>query len=223
MKPLTHSAVLALALLAGCSETVDGVTQDQLNAATANLASADDIAAHAAVADAHHAPVSDAGALTSGTLDPQRLPTESVLRNELDAVIALQPDIEPSGAVGSQDIAFEATAVTEADGDVELARITVDPSAPADVALMAHVFLERDAGAPGRVSVVIRLDDCVNGTTLGKSLWRAGESSGTFVGDTIALTGFLEDVDGPTDVVLCVAAYANVEFTAYGPGIVAHW
>lgn len=221
MRRLTLAA-LSLSMIAGCSESTDGITQAQLDAAIGNMVTFDDMDDHILVPDAHHAPVSDASALITGTLDSDRLPLDVVLTDELDEALDLLPGGGPSGAVGYQNTAFTSTLIPDTQVAVELARITVDPSSSADIALMGHAYIERIGDSSGRVQLLVKRDDC-SGDVLGLAMWRAGATTSSYVADTIVVTGFVADIDASTDIVLCGEAFDSVASSAYVRGLVAHW
>jgi hypothetical protein len=222
MRRFTLAAALSVSMIAGCSDGTDGVTQDQLDAAIANMVTFDDMDDHVLIPDAHHAPVTDASALITGILDSNRLPLEVVFTDDLDEALNLLPGGEPSGAVGYQNTQFTSTVIPDTQVAVELARITVDPSSAADIALMGHAYIERAGDSVGRIQLLIRRDDC-DGDVLGLAMWRTGEVSGGFVATTMVSTGFIADIDAPTDIVLCGDAFDAVASTAYVRGLVAHW
>ncbi len=178
---------------------------------------------HVADPEAHHetpapgSPTTDAGDLTEGVLDPARLPEEVVMEWEL-------PDQGLQRSVGYQQPDFNDSVTLSSTSFVELGSVT--PTGPRDtnVALSAHVYLERTASATGRYLIAIAAGGC-DGTVVGATMWRPPTSGDTWIADTLSLTGYAEAVPLGTTFVLCGRKYdgSAPDASANYRGLVATW
>lgn len=103
-----------------------------------------------------------------------------------------------------------------------LASLTVDGGT--EVRLTGQAYLEGSALGGHRYTLGICRDDA-NGPLVGSAYWRPNTQTtdSSFVGDTIAVTGYDSGLSGPTTYVLCARDFdgAPPTVTAYNRGLVA--
>ena len=103
-----------------------------------------------------------------------------------------------------------------------LASVTVD--AGTEVRLTGQAYLEGSALGGHRYTLGICRDDA-SGPLVGSAVWRPNtqDTDSSFVGDTVAVTGYDSGLSGPTTYVLCASDFdgAPPTVTAYNRGLVA--
>lgn len=198
-------------------------------------------------------PTTDASALTSGTLDPARLPSEVVVESELTAALSgisattdasdltsgtLDPARLPSevalaaeltaaargGTAGVQVTSFAGSVAIDSTTTVELLSLDVTTATVTNVVVTAHAYLERSGATTGRYDLSLRLTSC-SGTLIGETFWRPSTSSDSYVADAVTLTGFAPSVNGAVTIKFCGSKYDGGAPTATAGfrGMIAHW
>jgi hypothetical protein len=84
-----------------------------------------------------------------------------------------------------------------------------------DVAIDAHVYVERVPSNDGRYDFTLHLDGC-GGEIVGRTLWRPISSADGYQSDVISFTGWAPDVPAGSDLVLC-----GRKFDSFVPNAVA--
>ena len=139
------------------------------------------------------------------------------------ALDALEADTE-SRVAGVQDPTFDNLVTITSIDHVAVLTLTVDSGATRDVALNAHVYLERGGSTSGRYEVELRVTDCA-GSVVGASFWRPPISTSSFVADSVSITGFAPDTASGTTFALCIRKFDGgaPNVTASGRGLIATW
>jgi len=131
--------------------------------------------------------------------------------------------IAATRTAGTQDTTFN-NPVTVDSSDLTIATVVATNPAGADVALAAHVFLEKVSNLEGRYFVQIVLGDCATGTVLGEAWWRPAISlTSTFQADTIAVTGFSSNTPANATFSLCANRFLGPNASATQNGMIATW
>jgi hypothetical protein len=139
------------------------------------------------------------------------------------ALDALEADTE-SRVAGTQDPTFGNTVSVTSTTHASVGTLVVASGATRDVALTAHLYLERSSSTTGRYVVELRTGDCT-GAVVGGTFWRPPTSSESFQADAIAITGFAPDATSGTTFALCVRKFDSgaPNVTASHVGIIATW
>jgi hypothetical protein len=105
--------------------------------------------------------------------------------------------------------------------------LTVPAGTSNNVALTAHVYLEKSATLFGRYGISLNRVSCA-GVVVGSAWWRSSAptaANDSWVGSTTTVTGFDTGVTGSTNYVLCVQKFDTnaADLTIVARGMTATW
>lgn len=128
-------------------------------------------------------------------------------------------------AFGVETTGFPTNATLDSTSFVGAASLAVDGAAPYAVRLTAHAYLEGNGFDPNSRYEIGICRGSASGPMVGRAFWRPlrQTTDASYIGDTIALTGYDRDLSGPTTYVLCARKFDSgaPTVTVFDDGLVA--
>jgi len=109
------------------------------------------------------------------------------------------------GIVGSQITNANSGVLLDSTIDKSLLNITIPSSGSVNVALSAHVYIEKGNASTERYEFSIRASSC-SGTLVGDTFWRPDVQTNGLIATTISLTGF-QNITASTTYHLCARKF----------------